>query len=173
MPTIATRFIYRRTNGETKSQAQKQMRHEASHLMPHRSWNLILPSRRQERRDDGTGPTALRGAPLLPAPAAKHDSENRVAASYAVGQRPIPLIEQEVEEAAMPGQPARTRAHFRFFPWQFTLENRQLPPASPQSIVWQVLRVPTFSVKPLWGRRPRAQYLRRCARNFTVLTGVP
>src|SRR5258708_11241871 len=127
MPTIATRFIYRRTNGETKSQAQKQMRHEASHLMPHRSWNLILPSRRQERRDDGTGPTALRGAPLLPAPAAKHDSENRVAASYAVGQRPIPLIEQEVEEAAMPGQPARTRS-FPIFP--LAIHPRESPAAT-------------------------------------------
>src|SRR6266851_2234164 len=42
------------------------------------------------------------------------------------GQRPNPLKEQEVEEAAMPGQPARARAHFRF-----PLENRQLPPASP------------------------------------------
>ena len=42
------------------------------------------------------------------------------------------------------------------FPWRFTLENRQLPPASPQSIVRQALRVPTFSVNPLWARRLRA-----------------
>jgi hypothetical protein len=43
-----------------------------------------------------------------------------------------PALKQEVEEAASPGnQHALTR--ISDFPWQFTLENRQLPPASPQS----------------------------------------
>jgi len=32
------------------------------------------------------------------------------------GQQPNPLQEREVEEAAMPGQPARTRARFRISP---------------------------------------------------------
>ncbi len=37
------------------------------------------------------------------------------------------------EEAATPGLPARASAHFWNVPRQFTLENRRLPPASPQS----------------------------------------
>jgi hypothetical protein len=49
------------------------------------------------------------------------------------GQRPIPLKEQEVEEAAMPGQPFTRSRAFPIFPRRFTLENRQLPPASPLS----------------------------------------
>jgi hypothetical protein len=33
-----------------------------------------------------------------------------------MGQRTIPLTEQELEQAAMPGQPARARAHFPISP---------------------------------------------------------
>jgi len=43
------------------------------------------------------------------------------------GQRPNPLLEQEVEEAAVPGQPARARAHFRFPP---AIHPRELPAAT-------------------------------------------
>jgi hypothetical protein len=50
----------------------------------------------------------------------------------AVNQQPNPLKEREVEEAAMPGQAASARALPNAL-WQFTLENCQLPPASPQS----------------------------------------
>src|ERR1700716_970378 len=37
------------------------------------------------------------------------------------------------EEAATPGQPVHAYAHFRNVPRQFTLENRRLPLALPQS----------------------------------------
>ena len=64
------------------------------------------------------------------------------------GQRPNPLLEQEVEEAAMPGQPARARAHFRFPP---AIHPRELPAATSVTaiIVRQALRVPTFSLHSL------------------------
>lgn len=57
-----------------------------------------------------------------------------------VSQRPIPLQERTVEEAAMPGQPSRTHARFDF-PRRFTLENRQLPPASPHIISRQAFEI--------------------------------
>jgi hypothetical protein len=42
-------------------------------------------------------------------------------------QRPDLLKEQEVEKAAMPGQPARARAHFRF---PLAIHPRELPAAT-------------------------------------------
>jgi hypothetical protein len=53
-------------------------------------------------------------------------------ATAAMGQQPNPLNEREVEEAAMPGQAACAHALPSAL-WQLTLENCQLPPASPQS----------------------------------------
>jgi len=50
------------------------------------------------------------GSPLLPAPAARSDSENRTR-NRRDARQPNPLKEREVEEAAMPGQPeALTRS---------------------------------------------------------------
>ncbi len=72
------------------------------------------------------------GVPLLPAPIATRGSENHAKQTAAVGQQPNPLNEREVEEAAMPGQEACAHALPTAL-WQLTLENCQLPPASPQS----------------------------------------
>ena len=79
------------------------------------------------------------------------------------GQRPNPLLEQEVEEAAMPGQPARARAHFRFPP---AIHPRELPAATSVTaiIVRQALRVPTFSLHPLCARMLRPATEKPCAR---------
>jgi hypothetical protein len=61
----------------------------------------------------------------------------------------------EVEEAAMPGQPACAYA-LLIFPRQFTLENRRSAASLAAIIVWQASEGPTFSVNPLCGRLLRA-----------------
>ena len=67
-----------------------------------------------------------------------------------VGQRPSPLKEQAVEEAAMPGQPVRARARFQFPP---AIHPRELPAATGVTaiIIRQALRFPRFAV-PTLGR---------------------
>ena len=49
----------------------------------------------------------------------------------------------------MPGQPARVRARFPNFPWQFTLENCQSATGVTAIIHWQALRIATYSLNPL------------------------
>ena len=51
----------------------------------------------------------------------------------------------------MPGQPARTRAHFRF---PLAIHPRELPAATGVTaiVVRQTLRITTCSLNPLWGR---------------------
>jgi hypothetical protein len=63
--------------------------------------------------------------------------------------------ERTVEEAAMPGQPARTRARFRISPGNSPSRIASLPPASPQIIHWQALRIATYSLNPLCPRMLR------------------
>jgi hypothetical protein len=122
---------------------------------PHRlvDLNSCLPAARSSES------TALvrqrsRGVPLLPVLAAEHDSENwirRIASLQpCVGQRPSPLKEQAVEEAAMPGQPVRARARFQFPP---AIHPRELPAATGVTaiIILQALRFPRFAV-PTLGR---------------------
>jgi hypothetical protein len=77
-----------------------------------------LPSRCLGQRDDGTGPTALSRlrAPHLPLRLRNRDSENHNSAAFAVADGPTQLVEQVVEEAAVPGQPAHACARFRFSP---------------------------------------------------------
>jgi hypothetical protein len=70
------------------------------------------------------------------------------------GRQPNPLKEREVEEAAMPGQPASAHA-LPNVPWQLTLENCQLLPASPQSSFDRLERS-HVSLNPLSGRMSRA-----------------
>jgi hypothetical protein len=100
--------------------------------------SLVLSSRRSEQRDDNCRSDSTpmgknpKGAPLLPVPAEAHGSENHAPATAAVNQQPNPLKEREVEEAAMPGHQACAHALPSAL-WQLTLENCQLPPASPQS----------------------------------------
>src|SRR5579863_1819235 len=61
-----------------------------------------------------TGPTALaRSATFTSTGCASVIPENQFRATPALVRQPNPLKEREVEEAAMPGQPARARAHFR------------------------------------------------------------
>ncbi|MDQ1390114.1 MAG: hypothetical protein QOF56_3568 [Acidobacteriaceae bacterium] len=86
-----------------------------------------LPPHREARRDDGTGPTALPGECHF----YQYEVQNairRIAFRTLCGsQRPDLLKEQEVEKAAMPGQPARARAHFRF---PLAIHPRELPAAT-------------------------------------------
>jgi hypothetical protein len=65
-----------------------------------------------------------------------------------------PLQEREVEEAAMPGQPVRTRARFRM---SLAIHPQELPAATSVTaiVVRQALRNPTFSLHPLCGRMSR------------------
>lgn len=103
---------------------------------PHCSSTLRLPSRRLPRRDDGTGPKApplkQRSATFTGYCCRDGDSKNQRSATPAVASGPAQLKEWAMGEAAMSGQPARTRARSGY-PWQFTLENYRSPPASPQS----------------------------------------
>jgi hypothetical protein len=55
------------------------------------------------------------------------DSENRNSRNLCDGWHPIPFQEQEVEEAAMPGQLVRTRARFQF---PLAIHPRELPAAA-------------------------------------------
>jgi|GEM_PF-3755552 hypothetical protein len=79
------------------------------------------------------------------------DSENPHSATPAVASSPTQLKEWAVEEAAMPGQPARTHARFRFPP---AIHPRELPVCRQFAaiIVRRALGGPTFSVNPLCGR---------------------
>ena len=100
-----------------RSQAQKQMRRRASHPAPHPSWiSLVyLPAAK------GSGTTVLvrqhsPRAPLLPVQAVERRFRESLFLAFCDYRQPNPLKEQAVEEAAMPGQPARARARFRFSP---------------------------------------------------------
>ena len=73
----------------------------------------FLPSRCQKQRDDGTSPTALAMSATFTGPAADRRFVESLLRNLCDGQRPNPLKKREVEEAAMPRQPARTRARFR------------------------------------------------------------
>jgi hypothetical protein len=83
------------------------------------------------------------------------DSRNRTCATSAVlSQQPNPFTEREVEEAAMPGQPARARARFRM---SLAIHPRELPVCH-----WRhrnhrstSLRVLTYSLNSLWVRKSR------------------
>jgi hypothetical protein len=123
---------------------------------PHRSWiSLVcLPIARSGETTVLVRQRSL-GVPLLPVLAAKLRFRESLSATHAVASGPTRSKSGKWRRPQCPGnQHALTR--ISDFPWQFTLENRQLPPASPQSIVWQALRVPTFSVNPLWGRMLQA-----------------
>src|ERR1700733_11555934 len=97
-----------------------------------------------------------RGVPHLPVLVGSVDSRNRPCATSAVvSQQPNPFTEREVEEAAMPGQPARARARFRM---SLAIRPRELPVCH-----WRhrnhrstSLRVLTYSLNTLWGRKRRA-----------------
>jgi len=109
-----------------------------------------LPFRRRRRRDDCTSPAALAASAVFAGTSCK-SAIRRIAIPQPMrGQRPNRLIEPAVEEAAVPGQPARARAHFRF---PLAIHSRELPAPTGVTaiIVRQALRVPTFSMNPLWG----------------------
>jgi hypothetical protein len=99
--------------------------------------------------------SAPEGVPLLPAPPQNPIRENQL--SQLCGG---PAAQPTPRVGSRGGRNARaTGSHSRAFPnfpWQFTLENCQLPPASPQIIVRQALRDPTFSMNPLSTRMLRA-----------------
>ena len=91
-------------------------------------------------------------APHLPALLQHCDSENRCPATSVVASSPTQLKERGVEEAAMPGQPARAHARFRFPTGNSRSRIAGLPLASPQSSFGASLEVPTYSVETLCGR---------------------
>jgi hypothetical protein len=74
-------------------------------------------------------------------------SEKRATTTTADGQQPN-LLKEQVLEAAMPGQPVCARA-LSNFPRQFTLENCRQPPASPQTLFGNHLRIATYSLDSL------------------------
>lgn len=110
------------------------MRPGASHPKPHLSCVPDLPLSPQRRRHDRFN----RQHPQ--AGAARAEAGCRFAISrwriynraVASGLSSAPKSNKG-EEAATPGQPGRVRTRFRNVPRQFTLENRRLPLAPPQS----------------------------------------
>ena len=147
-------FYSRRTNSEDTRQAKF---HEQSVGLPKQTnaARASHPSRIRSRNSHRTFPGSLTagqryrsdsaplGVLLLPVRAAKSRFKEPLSRNLCDGQRPNLLPEQEAEEAAMPGQPARARAHFRFPP---AIHPRELPAATSVTafIVWSALRVPTF-----------------------------
>ena len=82
--------------------------------------------------DDGTGPTALpEEVPLLPVLGVRTASRKRFPVAYAAAGGPIRYKSGKWRRPQCPGN--RRRLRVSEFPWQFTLENCQLPSASPQS----------------------------------------
>ena len=146
------KITYRRTKGEAKVKPQNKCGPDQP-SEPHRSWISLacLPTARRG------GTTALvrqrsRGSATFTSTKCRMRFVESLSAPYAAASG------QPAQRAGSgEGRNARANQHalarISDFPWQFTLENCQLPPASPQSIVWQALRIPTFSVKPLWRTR--------------------
>jgi len=138
---------------------------------PHCSWNALVCLSVAE----GGGTTvpvrqrSLR-ALSLPVRVAKARFEESRSRNRCGGQRPNRLIEPAVEEAAVPGQPARARAHFRF---PLAIHSRELPAPTGVTaiIVRQALKVPTFSMNPLWGTTLRVaieKHYRRVNKLWTM-----
>ena len=141
---------YRRTKGEAKVKPQNKCGPDQP-SEPHRSWiSLVcLPTARRG------GTTALvrqrsRGSATFTSTKCRMRFVESLSAPYAAASGPTCSKSRKWRRPQCPGN-QHALARISDFPWQFTLENCQLPPASPQSIVWQALRIPTFSVKPLWG----------------------
>jgi hypothetical protein len=134
---------------------KKQMRREASHLTPHRSWisNLACPPLGATGRRCWSD-SAHQECHFYQHWPQNRDSKNRSSAAPAAASGPTRSEERVVEEAAMPGQPVRTRARFPISPGN-----------SPSRIAgchqrhrkhrWQVLRFATFSLNPLSARMSR------------------
>jgi len=133
-------------------------------LEPHRSWTFkaAFPSLRAAGT---TVPVRQRShsqrAPHLPALLQTCDSENSCPATSVVASSPTQLKERGVEEAAMPGQPARAHARFRFPTGNSRSRIAGLPPASPQSSFGASLEVPTYLVETLCGRSFRVAIEKR------------
>ena len=142
----------RRTNGEVRVKPKKCGR--ASHPTASFVDLSLMPSPHEVGRRRYRSDSAPLGVLLLPVRAAKSRFKEPLSRNLCSGQRPNPLLEQEVEEAAMPGQPARARAHFRLPP---AIHPRELPAATSVTaiVVRQALRVPTFSLHPLCVRMLR------------------
>jgi hypothetical protein len=111
-----------------------------------------------------TGPTALPWSATFTGTGCNAWFGESHFASAAVTQRPNPLKEREVEEAAMPGQ-AESAPALPDVPRQLTLENCRLPRASPQPPIDKpesshVFAEPTVGQKVARGNR---KILGRCA----------
>ena len=147
-------------NGANKTNAARG----PATLEPHRSWTFkaAFPSLRAAGT---TVPVRQRShsqrAPHLPALLQTCDSENRCPATSVVASSPTQLKERGVEEAAMPGQPARAHARFRFPTGNSRSRIAGLPPASPQSSFGASLEVPTYLVETLCGRSFRVAIEKR------------
>jgi hypothetical protein len=121
------KITYRRTKGEAEVKPQNKCGPDQP-SEPHRSWISLV-----------CFPTARRGGTTAlvrqRSPGECHfyqyevqNAIRRIAFRTLCGsQLPNLLKEQEVEKAAMPGQPARARAHFRF---PLAIHPRELPAAT-------------------------------------------
>jgi hypothetical protein len=111
-------IIDRRTNGEEQVKRAKTNAAGPA-TQPHRSLIPLSSCLLAAISSETTVPIRQhsRGVPHLPSTGCGAATQ-RIAflQPYAMGQRTNPLIEQELEEAAMTGQPARACAHFPFAP---------------------------------------------------------
>ena len=139
-----------------RSQGQKTNATGASH--PGRTVSCIsspcLPASRRSGTD-GTGPKALSGSANFAGTGRRTAIRKSPLCHPCVSQQPNPLQEQTVEEAAMPGQPSRTRARFRFPP---AIHPRESPAAASVTArhLSASLRDLTYALNPLWDRLFRA-----------------
>ena len=129
------------------------MRPGASHPEPHRSWISILAfpqlgAAGRRYRSDSAHEECHFYQYWLQNMILRIGFGESLFCNPCVGQRPSPLKEQAVEEAAMPGQPVRARARFQFPP---AIHPRELPAATGVTaiIIRQALRFPRFAAPTL------------------------
>jgi hypothetical protein len=132
------------------------MRRQTSHLAPHRSW-ISQPAFPPLR---GGEPTVLvRQRPRMSATFTSTRCRKMILRitplqPHVVASSPTRSKSRKWRRPQCPGN-RYALARVSYVPWQFTLENCQLPPASPQSSFGKSLRFATFSLNPLCGRMSR------------------
>ena len=120
--------------------------------VPHRSWiSLVcLPAAMGSRTTVLVRQRSL-GVPLLPVLAAQPRFRESLSRSSCGSQQPNPLQEQAVRR---PQCPVNQHALARVSDFPLAIHPRESPAATSVTaiIVRQALRVPTFSLNPLWAR---------------------
>jgi hypothetical protein len=123
-----------------------------------------LPSRRQGQRDDGTGPTALTGSATFTSTGGA-TAIQRIAFTQLMRQ-PAAQPAPKSRPWRRPQCPVNQHALARVSDFPLAIHPRESPAATSVTaiIVRQALRVPTFSLNPLWARMLRPATEKACPR---------